>query len=148
MKDFAPLTRNRTRRKMNEQASAWWNAIDGLPEVHERLKRVVILNDDALNVIRKQDGPNTLHYCDPPYLPSTRVSPDIYEFEMTEDDHVNLLSLLNSVSGKVILSGYGSGLYDSILLEPQWRRLDREMPNHSGGGETKQRRTESLWLNY
>ncbi len=33
-KGFATLTRNRTRRGMNEQASAWLTTIDGLPEVH------------------------------------------------------------------------------------------------------------------
>lgn len=40
MKDFAPLSRTRTRRGMNEQASAWLTTIEGLPEVHERLKRL------------------------------------------------------------------------------------------------------------
>ena len=32
-KDFATLTRNRTRRMQNEQASAWWNCVEGLPAV-------------------------------------------------------------------------------------------------------------------
>jgi putative AlgH/UPF0301 family transcriptional regulator len=42
---------------MNEQASAWLTAVKGLPDVHARLKRVVILNHDALDVIvRRQDS--------------------------------------------------------------------------------------------
>ena len=57
--EFATLSRNRTRRMQNEQASAWWNAVDGLAAVHARLKRVVILCRDALDVIRQQDGPIT-----------------------------------------------------------------------------------------
>lgn len=44
---FAGITRNRTRRGMNEQGSAWLNCVEGLPAVHERLKRVLILNDEA-----------------------------------------------------------------------------------------------------
>src|SRR5206468_2710696 len=52
-KDFATLSRNRTRRQMNEQASAWLSCIEGLPAVSARLKRVVIVNDDALQVIRR-----------------------------------------------------------------------------------------------
>jgi hypothetical protein len=36
--NFATLSRNRTRRRMNEQASAWWNCVDGLAAVHARLK--------------------------------------------------------------------------------------------------------------
>lgn len=33
-KDFATLSRNRTRRNMNEQVSAWWTAIEGLEEIY------------------------------------------------------------------------------------------------------------------
>jgi DNA adenine methylase len=81
---FAPLSRTRTRRQMNEQASAWLGAVDGLPAVHARLRRVVVLNRPALEVIESQDGPHTLFYCDPPYLRATRTAPDAYgEFEMT-----------------------------------------------------------------
>ena len=70
-KSFATLSSNRTRRRMNEQASAWLTAIDGLPAVHARLQRVVILNQDALQVIKNQDGEKTLFYLDPPYLAET-----------------------------------------------------------------------------
>ena len=50
-KVFATLSRNRTRRGMNEQSSAWLNGVEGLADVHDRLKRVVVLCDDALKVI-------------------------------------------------------------------------------------------------
>jgi DNA adenine methylase len=76
--NFGTLSCNRVRRQMNEQASAWLTAIDGLPAVHERLKRVVILNRDATKVINTQDSTNTLFYCDPPYLHSTRSVRDAY----------------------------------------------------------------------
>ncbi len=75
MEDFAPLSRTRTRRRMNEQCSAWLTAVEGLIEVHGRLKRVVILNRPALEVIRQEDGPQTLFYLDPPYLHQTRAAP-------------------------------------------------------------------------
>jgi site-specific DNA-adenine methylase len=64
-KDFATLSRNRTRRGMNEQVSAWLAAVEGLPEVHARLQRVVIADQPALDVILSQDGPQTLFYLDP-----------------------------------------------------------------------------------
>ena len=148
MKTFATLTWNRLRRAMNEQASAWMGAVEGLPDVAARLKRVVILNDHACNVIRSQDGPNTLFYCDPPYLHSTRASTDVYAYEMSEDDHRRLLTVLNGVEGKVIVSGYPSDLYDAMLLPPKWRRVEFDLPNNAAGGNTKQRMTECLWLNY
>lgn len=48
MDSFAPLSRNRTRRGMNEQFAAWLSAIEGLPEVRDRLIRVAILNKPAV----------------------------------------------------------------------------------------------------
>jgi DNA adenine methylase len=146
MKSFSPLSRTRTRRGMNELASAWWNAIDGLPDVHARLARVVVLNRPAVDVIRQQDGPDTLFYCDPPYMPDTRTAPDVYQHEMTAGEHAELLDVLLGCEGKVMLSGYRCDLYDSKLAA--WRREDVKLPNASGKGKSKQSRTESLWMNY
>jgi len=148
MQGFAALSRTRTRRGMNEQASAWLSAVDGLPAVHERLRRVVILCDDALNVIRQQDGPRTLFYCDPPYLHSTRTSADQYQHEMTEQQHLALLKTLAQVQGRLLLSGYPSALYDSFALAQGWSWVDFDLPNHAAGGQRKRRMTERIWANY
>lgn len=144
MRSFAPLSRNRVRRGMNEQASAWLTAVEGLDEVHQRLRRVVVLNGDALEVIRQQDGPQTLFYLDPPYLDTTRAAPDVYAHEMTADDHGRLLSLITRLEGKVMVSGYPSALYDEYLAG--WRAVDFDLPNNSAGGASKRRMTERLWL--
>jgi DNA adenine methylase len=143
---FAPLTRKRVRRRMNEQASAWLSAVKGLAAVHERLKRVVILNRDALEVIRQHDGPETLYYCDPPYLPRTRTAPDVYGHEMTAAQHGELLDLLTGCQGQVMLSGYPSALYDDALSS--WNRHTFDLPNNAAGGKTKRRETEVLWCNF
>jgi DNA adenine methylase len=145
-KDFATLTRNRTRRMMNEQVSAWLNCIDGLPAVSARLRQVVILNRDALDVIQSQDGPATLFYLDPPYLPQTRVSTDAYRHEMEEADHRNLLAVIRNCEGMVLLSGYPSALYDEELSG--WTRHDILIDNKAAGGATKRKMTESIWTNF
>src|SRR5688572_12168939 len=132
MKDFAPLSRTRTRRGMNEQAAAWINAIDGLPAVHARLRRVVILNQPALEVIRSQDGPDTLFYLDPPYLPDTKTSQAFGDLEMTEEQHRELLDLITTLRGKVMISGYGSQLYDDRLAG--WHRQIFNLPNSAASG--------------
>jgi DNA adenine methylase len=147
MVDFATLSRNRVRRGMNEQVSAWMTAVDGLPQVAARLKRVVILNEDALNVIQSQDGPNTLFYLDPPYLHETRASTEVYAHEMSDDDHRKLLEMVNEVKGYVMLSGYPSELYETMLLAPRWCRVEFDLPNNAAGGATKRRETECLWTN-
>jgi DNA adenine methylase len=133
---------------MNEQVSAWMNVVEGLPAVAARLKRVVILNQDALNVIRSQDGPQTLYYLDPPYLRETRTSTDVYAYEMTEDDHRRLLEMINKVQGFVMLSGYSSDLYAEMLPFPRWHRVEFDLPNNAAGGSSKRRQTECLWTNF
>lgn len=147
-KDFATLSRNRTRRGMNEQASSWLTAIEGLPEIHERLKRVVILNDDAVKVIKQQDGEKTLNYLDPPYLHQTRSSTGEYEFEMTRACHSGLLDCLGHIEGKFILSGYPSKLYDDAAERFGWRCEKRQIDNKASSKKTKELKTECLWMNF
>jgi len=146
MKSFAPLSKTRVRRGMNEQAAAWLSAIDGLPEVHARLRRVVILNQPATDMIVKQDGPTTLFYLDPPYLPDERASPDVYECEMTRLQHIGLLTVIRLMKGKIMLSGKRSEMYDEYLKD--WRREDFDVPMNCAGGKEKRRTTESVWLNF
>lgn len=147
MGDFAPLSRNRVRRGMNEQTSAWLTAVEGLPQVHQRLQRVVLLNRPAIEVIQSQDGPKTLFYLDPPYPKQTRIAKDAYgAFEMTDADHRQLLDVIRSVDGKVMISSYANPLYEKALS--QWNRHDFEQAKHSGGGSTKSRAVESVYCNF
>jgi DNA adenine methylase len=147
MNAFAPLSRNRTRRGMNEQASAWMTAVDGLPAVHARLRRVAVLkSQDALNVIRQQDGPRTLFYLDPPYLAETRAAAKVYTHEMTSAQHQALLDVVRGCRGKVMLSGYPSALYDQALAG--WTPHEFGVPNQAAGGSEKRRMKEIVWCNF
>lgn len=148
MKSFTGITKTRTRRGMNNEVSAWLTTIEGLPAVHERLKRVLILNRDALEVIRTHDTPGTLYYIDPPYLQETRTAPDVYAHEMTAEQHGELLDSLRGLKGKFLLSGYRSEMYDRVAEYHNWRRVDFDMPNHSAGGKSKRRMCESVWMNF
>ncbi len=147
-KSFATLSKNRTRRKMNEQVSAWLTAIDGLPEVHNRLKRVVIYNKCALDVIKAEDSKNTFFYLDPPYLHETRVTKNHYKYEMTYQQHEDLLQLLEHIEGKFILSGYNNDLYESYRIRNSWNRTDIDIVNHMSSSDTKRKMIECLWMNY
>lgn len=147
-KSFAPITTTRLRRGMNEQASAWLGAVEGLTEVHERLKGVVVLNEPAVGVIEKMDDPETLFYCDPPYVHSTRATTNDYYYEMTDDQHRSLLSRLASIEGKFMLSGYRSQLYDSYADEFGWNRTEFELPNNAAGGKSKRKMVECVWTNF
>lgn len=143
---FAPLSTGRTRRAMNEQVSAWLTAVEGLPAVHARLKRLAVLNSDARDVIRRFDEPNTVIYCDPPYLPATRTAPDVYTHEMSRDQHADLLRVLGAVQhAAVLLSGYRNEMYDAALSG--WTRHEFDLPNNAAGGAEKRRMVECVWSN-
>ena len=148
MKDFATLSRNRTRRGMNEQVSSYLTAIDGLEDVHRRLQSVVILNDDACRVIEQQDGPNTLFYCDPPYLHETRVSRVAYAYEMDNSEHERLLRTLAGIKGNFLLSGYRSTLYDKYADRLGWRREDYIIDNKASSRKVKEKKCECLWMSF
>jgi DNA adenine methylase len=148
MDSFAPMSRTRTRRRMNEQASAWIAAVDGLPAVHARLRRVAILCRPALEVIRSQDGPGTLFYCDPPYLKSTRTAPDVYALEMSDAEHVALLEGLANIKGRFLLSGYHSPLYDQFAERNGWHCREFQIDNKAASGTTKRTMVECAWTNF
>ena len=118
-----------------------WNRLpDGIREAAERLKQVQIENRPALDIIRRFNFDNVLIYADPPYLMSTRCCKQ-YRHEMTEQDHVELLEALLQHKGSVILSGYPSELYDSMLQD--WSRITRKSYNQNSDP-----RTEVLWCNF
>jgi DNA adenine methylase len=148
MKDFATLSRNRTRSNINEQVSAYLSVVEGLPDVHQRLRNVVILNQSAVDVIRKQDGENTLFYCDPPYVHETRSTTGEYKFEMTLDQHRELLDVLAGIEGKFMLSGYPSELYQEWEVRHSWKRHDYLIDNKAAAGKVKEKKTECLWCNF
>lgn len=147
-KSFAWSERLRGKRRPDGPVPGELNAWDTfrarLPAVVERIAAVEFHCCDAVSLIRSTDGPDTLHYCDPPYLPETRTVRKAYAHEMTADDHAALLAVLCECRGAVLLSGYRNALYDRELAG--WVRHDFDLPNHSGQGKTKQRRTECVWV--
>jgi DNA adenine methylase len=120
-------------------AHVWQRYPDAMNSITERLRGVIIENDNALDVIRRHDSEDTAFYVDPPYLPSTRDAGADYRYEMTEEDHVKLAEALNSVKGKVILSGYPSGLYASLYRGWEMVEKDSIADGHLP-------RKEALWL--
>lgn len=85
-------TTGRARGGMAGDVNAWWTAIDKLPEVIDRLRRVQIICQPAIAAIARFDHPEGLIYCDPPYVHRTRSkgSTNVYGIEMSDYDHREL----------------------------------------------------------
>lgn len=144
---FRPTSRQR--RGMDEQLSAWLTGLDALPTTHHLLARCRVVRADAFALIeRHRDDPGMLMYLDPPYLHSTRGGSDYYVHELTEAGHLRLLDLLRDARCQVILSGYRSEMYDDVLTEPTWNRVDVRRRNSMAGGKWKRPKVECLWRNY
>lgn len=141
-KDFSTSTR--LRGGQNELINSWQNAIKLLPQISIRLQNVHLRCQDAHKL--QYNDTNDLVYLDPPYLPSTRVSNNTYEYDLTERDHIDLLYSIVNARSKIILSGYPSILYSTMLKD--WRMVAKDIANHSGQTKKKTRRVECIWMNY
>lgn len=132
-----------SRAGMAGAVSRWLGSVESLPEIADRLLRVQIENALAVEVINRYDSKDTLFYCDPPYPHQSRGDKNAYAFEMTDDEHRDLSTVLHNVAGKVALSSYHCELMDELYHD--WNYIEApEKKCHS----VKKLRVEVLWVNY
>ncbi|WP_439571215.1 DNA adenine methylase [Sphingomonas sp.] len=139
--------RGTSNRSGTTPAHDWANYPPAMRQIIDRIAGVVIESRPALDVMRKYDGPDTLHFVDPPYMIGTRTRaqrrPDnggVYRHELTDAQHGELLEAVAGLQGMVILCGYPSAIYDNAL--PGWERIERK-----AFADGALERTEVLWIN-
>lgn len=118
----------------------WATYPDEIPAFVERLTGVMIENKDAVELIEFWDSPETLFYCDPPYVHSSRNDSRLYKHELKDEGQLRLLAALRKVQGMVVLSGYASDLYAQALIG--WSTVERQAKTC-----THRKVTEVLWMN-
>ncbi|SKA32938.1 DNA adenine methylase [Chitinophaga eiseniae] len=111
-----------------------------------RLQNVQIECTDALRVIRSRDHKGAFHYCDPPYPGTECGHYDGY----SSADYEILLSTLETVEGKFLLSSYPSITLNAYTQKNNWysKRLDQRIQVPAGLGATGKRKLEVLTSNY
>jgi DNA adenine methylase len=128
--------RSNSRRSGTTPALDFAGYPEALPALIERLRGVIIENRDALAVMAAHDGPDTLHYVDPPYMPETRspakydLKYRMYRYELDAACHAQLVDELQRLRGLVVVSGYACPLYDARLQH--WRRVETRTPTAPG----------------
>ena len=142
--------------KIRSHAGNYKNKVDRLPEIVGRLREVNIENRDFKFILDAYDGTDTFFYLDPPYVLETRIAGG-YANEMTTQDHQRLVSILNGIKGKAMLSGYQHSVYDAL---DGWHRHEIETFAWSSGrtrvsglqgedtAKEKTKRTESVYTNF
>ena len=137
--------KNTSRSGMSGVVSRWLGGVEQLEFIAERLLRVQIENRPAIDIIKLYDSKETLFYCDPPYIHSTRGDTKSYKFEMNNYDHKALADVLDKVVGRVAISNYECELMEELYPSNKWKKFYApEKIIHS----TKSIRQEVLWINY
>ncbi|AVS66613.1 DNA methyltransferase [Paracidovorax avenae] len=132
-------------RQTTHPARDWANYPAAVASFCQRLQGVVLECRDAVELMLQHDSPQTLHYCDPPYVHDTRSDTATrpgkgYRHEMSDEDHRKLASALHELQGMVIVSGYPSPLYDELY--DGWKVSTR-----AALADGARERTEVLWMN-
>lgn len=117
----------------------WKNHYKQIMLFSERMRNVIIENRDWRWIIDYFDSPDTLFYCDPPYVPAIWDTKGAYVQIMDNDEHSELLETLKKIKGMAIISGYGNSLYETSLQGwVQKTKIDRNQKSKP--------RQECIWL--
>lgn len=99
------------------------STVDSVMSWHERLRAVVILNEDAFEILKRvEDQAGTAIYVDPPYL--TKSAKYVHDFK--PEDHVRLAEALQRFKRTRIVVSY----YDHPELKrlyPKWTQQKIEV---------------------
>lgn len=127
-------------RERSYASHGWCSLPEKILQAAERLRGVQIENRPAAELIPRFNFENVLIYCDPPYMLKTRHGKQ-YRCEMEDSDHEELLSLLLSHKGYVVISGYDTELYNDMLSG--WSRHEK-----AARSQTTSKKTEVVWTNF
>lgn len=137
--------KNTSRSGMSGVISRWMGGVEQLEDISNRLLRVQIENRPAIEVINLYDSEDTLFYCDPPYIHSTRGDNKAYGYEMTDQQHLELANVLNQVKGKVAISNYDCDLMNELYPSNKWHKIFAPAKQINSTHDVRQ---EVLWVNY
>jgi DNA adenine methylase len=132
-------------------ATSWARRVDKLQDIHARLRHVQIEQLDWRACLERYDQPGIVWYLDPPYPPEVCKHTGIYNYELTSDEHAELVSRILKLKGMVAISSYPNKIY-AKLKNHGWREVSRQAWCHVALIHRKRYRkcpprTEVLYLN-
>lgn len=103
---------------------------------------VEVIEGDSMRILSPSTiAADTVLYCDPPYMMSTRKSAQrYYRCDWEDADHVPFLAWAKAMPCRVVISGYHSRLYEIEL--DGWRTFSFGVPTRRG------RAIEHVWMNF
>lgn len=132
-------------------ATGWKRFPNHIEAFVDRLQGVTIEQRNAVDILKKMDREDALHYVDPPYPMHTRkigngtALQHRYRHEMTDADHERLAEVLHGLKGMVIVSSYRGALYDRLFRD--WKTAEWTGGQFCSANTGERKRTETVWLN-
>lgn len=135
------------RRDMSKSCSDMLSAIEHLPQLHDRLSKVIVTNQDGIKLIKKySQSEDTFIYADPPYHHSTRTETR-YNVDMDDETQERFIDECINAKCKILISGYDCEAYKR-LEENGFTKVEFTVHTMSGDRKTKKDKVECLWMNY
>lgn len=110
--NWASSFAQRSSAKGGSPTTRWKSVVDSIPAWHERLRNVMIRNDDCFDLIEGiHDEPGTVIYADPPYIEEGGR----YLYQFKERDHGRLADALKRFrKARVVVSYYPHEILDRL----------------------------------
>lgn len=112
--------------------------------VYKRLQNTYIENKDALDLFEFWDGPDTVWYCDPPYVGTDQGHYKGY----STSEYEELLERLSGIRGKFVLSSYPNPVLEAAVRKHGWESTLIGVKCNVKRGDTREDRTEVLAWNF
>ena len=140
------FTPNVVRNSMSQNVSKWLGRYPMVERTVQRLKMAQVLNTDGVHLIKKSACEDTMVFADPPYPKEVRTAQDVYQHEMTDEQHVVFLETVIKSPADIMISSYENSLYDEYLLSrDDWYKVLDKKKKLAGHGSVRQ---EVLYMNY
>ena len=109
----------------------------------EKYRSATVTNECGISMLKKKTAVwyrETFIFIDPPYLHSTRTNKNLYNFEMTDVDHKQLLSAVLKMKCNIMIIHPKCELYDTMLHS--WRKIEVKIRYN------RKTSIECLYMNY
>lgn len=114
-------------------------------EIKAVLEHCTIEQDDAFNVIRRFDTPESFHFIDPPYVGCNMGH---YKNMFTDADLIRLLELLSGLKGKFMLTMYPNQQIADFAARNDWHIHPVTRRVTAANSSIKRKQEEWMIVNY
>lgn len=135
-----------TRKGYVQKKEGYLNSVTkkNIPLIRKRLQNIEVSNRDFIDILKEVKDPHAFIYIDVPYRMDTREGKPLYNYELEEEKHDEMLHILKSAPYMWALSGYRENnlfdedKYDSMLSKYSDYTIEIDTYKFSGGNKEQE----------